>query len=171
MKINRNLSQIALVAGTLLFSIGLQTYAQTWTPPASSPPNSNAYAPLTTGPSVEIKRGGLLINTGNALNGLIVQNGNVGIGTVSPSQKLDVAGYVKGQTGICIGSDCRTSWPANPGRGQPVYMCPSEGAGCGTTCTGALSTNSTCQLRTTNNFNDCYVREVISCSLVGYLNP
>jgi hypothetical protein len=24
---------------------------------------------------------------------------------------LDVAGYVKG-TGLCIGSDCRTSWPA-----------------------------------------------------------
>jgi len=35
----------------------------------------------------------------------------LGIGTTNPSQKLDVAGYVKGQTGICIGSDCRTSWP------------------------------------------------------------
>ncbi len=37
--------------------------------------------------------------------------GNVGIGAVSPTQKLDVAGYVKGQTGLCIGADCQTSWP------------------------------------------------------------
>jgi len=37
--------------------------------------------------------------------------GNVGIGTATPSQKLDVAGYVKGQTGLCIGNDCRDKWP------------------------------------------------------------
>ena len=40
-----------------------------------------------------------------------LNSGNVGIGTVNPSQKLDVAGYVKG-TGLCIGNDCRTSWPS-----------------------------------------------------------
>ena len=31
-----------------------------------------------------------MINTGGAANGLIVRYGNVGIGTASPSQKLDV---------------------------------------------------------------------------------
>jgi len=40
-------------------------------------------------------------------------SGNVGIGTATPSQKLDVVGYVKGQTGLCIGNDCRTSWPSS----------------------------------------------------------
>ncbi len=108
---NRILPQIALVTGTLLFSLGIQTYAQTWSAPTASPPNSNAYAPLNTSPAAQIKTGGLLLNTGGAINGLIVQNGNVGIGTTSPTAKLDVQGYVKG-TGLCIGNDCRTSWAA-----------------------------------------------------------
>lgn len=39
-------------------------------------------------------------------------SGNVGIGITNPSQKLDVEGYVRGSTGLCIANDCRTSWPA-----------------------------------------------------------
>ena len=46
---------------------------------------------------------------------LFVSAGNVGIGAPIPSQKLDVAGYIKGQTGLCIGNDCRTSWPSGGG--------------------------------------------------------
>lgn len=40
----------------------------------------------------------------------ITSNG-VGIGTPNPTQKLDVNGAVKG-TSLCIGTDCRTSWPS-----------------------------------------------------------
>lgn len=116
----RLLSQAALVTGALLFSAGLQTFA--FTQPSTSPPNADSYAPLTTSPTAQSKQGGLLLNTGGATNGLIVQSGNVGIGISSPSQMLDVAGYVRAASGVCIGSDCRTSWPASSAETDPTVQ-------------------------------------------------
>ena len=69
--------------------------------------------------------------------------GNVGIGTTSPTQKLDVNGYVKG-TGVCIGADCRTAWPTPPALlfgGIYTMTGPGSGASCATTnpATGACT--------------------------------
>ncbi|MBI2129779.1 hypothetical protein HYU07_06090 [Candidatus Woesearchaeota archaeon] len=69
----------------------------------------------------------------------IARNGNLGIGTVSPTEKLEVAGNIKG-TGLCIGTDCRTSWPSGGSSqwttsGSSVYY--STGSiGIGTTSPG-----------------------------------
>jgi len=54
---------------------------------------------------------------------VIDADGNVGIGTSTPSEKLDVAGNIKtsGQISaneLCIGGDCKTSWPTG---GPPTY--------------------------------------------------
>ncbi|MBI5101511.1 MAG: hypothetical protein HZB33_06725 [Nitrospirae bacterium] len=49
-------------------------------------------------------------------------NGKVGIGTGTPSQQLDVNGYVKGQSGLCISSDCRTAWPSFGGWASKSIM-------------------------------------------------
>src|SRR3989344_46146 len=42
----------------------------------------------------------------------LLSNGNLGVGLTNPSQKIEANGYVKG-TGLCIGNDCRTSWPSS----------------------------------------------------------
>ncbi|WP_412471134.1 tail fiber domain-containing protein [Halobacteriovorax sp. RT-2-4] len=48
---------------------------------------------------------------GADIESLAVTNaGRVGVGVLNPTEKLEVAGNVKG-TGLCIGADCRTSWP------------------------------------------------------------
>ena len=45
----------------------------------------------------------------------ILQGGNVGVGTGSPGQKLDVAGgYIRSDTGFCIATNCVTSLWSDP---------------------------------------------------------
>ncbi len=162
----RILSQIALVAGAILFSIGLQAFAA-FTQPTTSPPNSDAYAPLDTGPTAQAKTGGLLLNTGGATNGLIVQSGNVGIGTTSPSHALDVEGYINGSTGLCIGGNCITSWPTATAvtKSPTVYNCPvmKTCGNIGQGCNGQLSTNSSCDAYSSGGCN------TYKCSFAGYL--
>jgi len=53
----------------------------------------------------------------------VLNNGNVGIGTSTPAQKLDVVGgYVRSDTGFCIGSSCITSWPPGGGGGEAYWV-------------------------------------------------
>ena len=108
-----SVSVIGIVVG-----ISLQ-FVKAWTEPTQIAPNSNVGAPITTSGNPQIKSGplnlgsylttvgGVLLNSGAgsppALNGLLVPNGNVGIGTVSPTQKLDVNGNI-GANDVYIGA-------------------------------------------------------------------
>ncbi|HVU06542.1 MAG TPA: tail fiber domain-containing protein [Candidatus Paceibacterota bacterium] len=77
-----------------------------WSGPGATPPSGNAAPPLNTSSTAQSKAGGLLLNTGNATNGLIVQYGNVGVGATSPGAKLHVlgGGAILGTTGSAASS-------------------------------------------------------------------
>lgn len=105
-----------------------------WTEPTAPPPQNNAWAPLNVSSGGQAKAGGLVLNTGGAATGLIVDKGNVGIGTLNPSAKLDVAGLIqatgfKMPTGAGAGK-VLTSDAAGMGTWQAV----SGGGGGGSVC-------------------------------------
>jgi hypothetical protein len=81
-----------------------------WTGPISTPPNSNVEAPINVGGISQVKDGALGVGSLAVFGNSYVQE-KLGIGVINPAQKLDVSGYVRGSSGICIGNDCRTSWP------------------------------------------------------------
>lgn len=54
-------------------------------------------------------------------NGNILTSGSIGVGTKTPTQKIDVVGNVNAQ-GLCINGDCKTAWSAIGGS--------TGGAGC-----------------------------------------
>ena len=82
-----------------LFLLASGANAQTWTPPTAPPPGDNVYEPINISSSAQSKIGGLLLNTGNATYGLLIPFGKVGIGTLTPSQKLSVAGIIESTIG------------------------------------------------------------------------
>ena len=61
-----------------------------WTDAPAAPPNSNVAAPINSGSIGQSKIGGVILNTGGAAVGLIVDKGNVGIGTTAPEIKLHI---------------------------------------------------------------------------------
>ena len=101
------------VLGAILFTFQLFAFTE----PSANPPLGNVPAPLNVSSSGQSKAGGLILNTGGASYGLIVDQGSVGIGTQSPMAKLEiVGGAIKATGGLII--ETRTSDPASPETGR-----------------------------------------------------
>ena len=79
----------ALTFGILVVCFAVAFYVVAWQEPSQAPPGSNIATPLNVGPTGQAKEGGLILNTGGAPKGLIIDQGQV-----------------------CIGTDCRDAWPS-----------------------------------------------------------
>ena len=98
----------------LFFVFGLVYVHGAWNEPpgGTTPPDNNTDAPVNIGGTNQIKSGGLGVSSLSVYGNQYTQ-GNLGVGVVSPTQKLDVEGYVRGSSGLCIGNDCKSTWPGS----------------------------------------------------------
>ena len=88
-KISSKLVSLIFTILVICFVVGFYVFA--YTEPTANPPVGNVFVPLNVSSSPQVKVGGLVLNTGGATYGLAVDQGNVGIGTTTPSTKLQVA--------------------------------------------------------------------------------
>ena len=88
---------IAFVLSVIAMSLCVSYFAlAVWNEAPANPPSGNIDSPLNTSVNAQSKEGALVLGTNSALTtGLIVQYGNVGIGTTNPGAKLEVAGQLK----------------------------------------------------------------------------
>ncbi len=85
------INTLKIVTLALVLSVGIQYAAAqtvtTWSPPSTTPPSGNTYAPLNVGISGQTKDGGLILGYGlnPSDNGLVVYKGklNVGLGNTT----------------------------------------------------------------------------------------
>ena len=121
---------ISLVFGILVVCFLFAFYISAWTEPSQVPPDGNISMPLNSTDDAQSKAGGLILNTGGAEYGLIVEHGRVGIGTVSPLEALDLgSGNFTTTGGTTAGyiqpGEYRSSF-GNPGITATLYVRSSD---------------------------------------------
>ncbi|MDP3057055.1 MAG: hypothetical protein Q8N37_00855, partial [bacterium] len=110
---------LAFIVSVLAISLSLSYFVLAWTEPTVAPPSGNVATPLNVGATGQTKSGGLWLNTSGAANGLIVDKGNVGIGTNAPGAKLDVVGGNVRSVGTILVP--QSLEPVSPVEGQMYY--------------------------------------------------
>jgi len=90
----KNLTKFLLLVIAFTFALSINYIFAAWTGPIQAPPGGNTPTPVHIGTTNQVKDGGLGLNAISVFGNGYFQD-NVGIGTVSPQAKLDVAGKIK----------------------------------------------------------------------------
>ena len=97
---------ISLIISVLILSLSISYFVFAWSEPTAVPPGDNVSPPLNISSVDQSKEGGLILNTGGAsTNGLVVENGNVGIGAVPLNAKLEIDMQTPVAEGLHISRD------------------------------------------------------------------
>lgn len=136
------LNKIVSVTGLALGAFALSALAGSWSAPTLPPPSGNTDAPINVGTSPQHKAGTLALGkTSDALSGLVADingaigavnlittgdvtvGGNLGVGTASPTKKLEVVGGpIKATGGLII--ETVSADPASPETGRMWLVTP-----------------------------------------------
>lgn len=104
----KNFKNIIIAIVVFSFAITGFVLAENWENPTGTAPGNNAPSPINTSNANQVKEGGLSLGnlsvTGSVALGTLT--GNVGIGTVVPSSKLDVNGSIQASKYLKI-----KAWP------------------------------------------------------------
>ena len=184
MNLRRILSQAALIIGTLVFALGLQAYAQTYTAPTATPPTGNAQAPLDTGSAGNFKAGELVTNMssngqlGSALDGLVAGGNIVATGDIcSQSSGICLNNLI---TGVTAGTGLTGGGTSGNVTVSANYGGSFEVISGGTTCVQKNPTTNSCSCSSgynqsvkfyENSFGNiaCYgTNELIKCVPQGF---
>src|SRR3989344_366588 len=95
----QNIKSFILVL-ILVLGVSYVSAQGVWTDPECGPTGCNTPTPLNVSNIGQIKAGGLTLNTGGAVNGLIVDKGSVGIGTTTPARQLHVTSASNGNNPV-----------------------------------------------------------------------
>ncbi|MBU4353168.1 hypothetical protein L6251_00555 [Candidatus Parcubacteria bacterium] len=134
MKISNGMKELARTIIVVAILVAGVSLVSAWTAPTQAPPGGNVPAPVNVGALSQIKSGPLQVN-GFRNIGNSIFDGSVGIGTLTPTQKLDVAGGIKiGNTSVITDGTVRFTGTDFEGRVGGVWKSLTVGTTAPSTC-------------------------------------
>jgi len=108
----KTITKVLILVAMLTIALGVNYLFAAWTGPTQNPTDGNTSTPIHVGSTDQVKTGGLSLEGLSVFGGGYFQ-GNVGIGVVVPTVKLDVDGSVNA-TSFLYSSDERLKKDIQP---------------------------------------------------------